>query len=79
MVLSSSILHRTLVAVFLIAVVSAVPMFATGQAEDDSDVVHVYSHRHYDTDQELFRRFEELSGYEVQVVEAGADELIQRL
>ena len=60
----------------------AVPsLFATGQAEvaQDQNVVHVYSHRHYDTDQALFDRFEELTGIEVQVVEAGADELIQRL
>lgn len=71
--------HRSLVAVFLIVVVTGGALFATGQAEETSNVVHVYSHRHYDTDQELFRRFEELSGYEVQVVEAGADELIQRL
>ena len=62
-----------------ICLMSAPSLFATGQGESDQDVVHVYSHRHYDTDQELFRQFEELSGYEVQVVEAGADELIQRL
>ncbi|MFW5695323.1 MAG: extracellular solute-binding protein [Alkalispirochaeta sp.] len=79
MVRSTSPFHRSLVAVFLITMVTGASLFATGQAEDDSNVVHVYSHRHYDTDQELFRRFEELSGYEVQVVEAGADELIQRL
>ncbi|MEX2442936.1 MAG: extracellular solute-binding protein [Alkalispirochaeta sp.] len=82
-----SILRRSLVAVFLITVVSAVPMFATGQGEDgtadqadeESNVVHVYSNRHYDTDQALFDRFEEFSGYEVQVVEAGSDEIIERL
>ncbi len=79
MLVLSATIRRSLVAALLITVVSAVPIFATGQAEDDSNVVHVYSHRHYDTDQDLFRRFEELSGYEVQVVEAGADELIQRL
>ena len=67
-------------AVALLLSLFAVPFLAaSGVPEDDSNVVHVYSHRHYDTDQELFRRFEELSGYDVQVVEAGADELIQRL
>lgn len=54
---------------------------ATGQAESvgDTQTVHVYSHRHYDTDRELFDRFEEKTGIAVEVVEAGADELIQRL
>ena len=59
--------------------VAAVPAFATGQAEQTQDVVHVYSHRHYETDDALYARFEELTGIEVQVVQAGEDELIQRL
>lgn len=41
--------------------------------------VNVYSHRHYDTDQELFDRFEEETGITVNVVTASADELITRL
>jgi iron(III) transport system substrate-binding protein len=69
------------VSILIIALVVSVAGFtvASGQAEDTDNVVHVYSHRHYDTDQELFRRFEEVSGMRVEVVEAGADELIQRL
>ncbi len=53
-----------------------------GQAEgasEDAGVVNVYSHRHYDTDQELFRRFTELTGIQVNVQTASADELITRL
>lgn len=42
-------------------------------------VVNVYSHRHYDADQLLFDRFQELTGIEVRVVTATADELITRL
>lgn len=42
-------------------------------------VVNVYSHRHYEADRELFRRFTESTGIEVQVVTATADELITRL
>lgn len=42
-------------------------------------MVNVYSHRHYDADQLLFDRFEELTGIGVQVVTASADELITRL
>jgi iron(III) transport system substrate-binding protein len=50
-----------------------------GCGEAEEGVVHVYSHRHYDTDQALFDRFTELTGIEVRVVTASADELISRL
>ncbi|MFW6338803.1 MAG: Fe(3+) ABC transporter substrate-binding protein [Alkalispirochaetaceae bacterium] len=55
------------------------PLFATGVPEAGTEVVNVYSHRHYDTDRALFEAFTEETGIEVRVVEAGADELIQRL
>lgn len=42
-------------------------------------VVNVYSHRHYEADRELFRRFTDRTGIEVNVVTASADELITRL
>lgn len=45
----------------------------------DAGVVNVYSHRHYDTDEELFRRFTEQTGIDVNVITASADELITRL
>ncbi len=45
----------------------------------NGDVVNVYSHRHYATDQELFDRFTEETGIRVRVVSASADELITRL
>ncbi len=48
-------------------------------AREEAGVVNVYSHRHYDTDQELFRRFTELTGIQVNVQTASADELITRL
>ena len=48
-------------------------------SSEDAGVVNVYSHRHYDTDQELFRRFTELTGIRVNVQTASADELITRL
>lgn len=48
-------------------------------ARGASGVVNVYSHRHYDTDKELFRRFTQETGIEVNVVTASADELITRL
>lgn len=42
-------------------------------------VVNVYSHRHYEADREIFRRFTEQTGIDVNVVTASADELITRL
>jgi len=49
------------------------------QSPANGDVVHVYSHRHYESDRELFRRFTDETGIEVRVVTASADELITRL
>jgi iron(III) transport system substrate-binding protein len=51
--------------------------FAGGGAERGE--VTVYTHRHYDTDQELFDQFTAETGITVNVVSAKADELIQRL
>ena len=45
----------------------------------ESGVVNVYTHRHYPADKELFAEFTKQTGIEVNVVSAGADELIKRL
>jgi iron(III) transport system substrate-binding protein len=50
-----------------------------GCGEAGEPVVNVYSHRHYDTDEALFRKFTEETGIEVRVVSASADELMARL
>lgn len=47
--------------------------------EASKGVVNVYSHRHYPSDQELFDKFTAKTGIEVNVVKAGADELMQRM
>ncbi len=41
--------------------------------------VNVYTHRHYPSDQELFANFEKQTGIVVNVVNASADELIQKM
>ncbi|MFD0963944.1 Fe(3+) ABC transporter substrate-binding protein [Pseudofulvibacter geojedonensis] len=41
--------------------------------------VTVYTHRHYPADQELFAQFEKETGIKVNVVNAKADELIQKM
>src|SRR5690554_2439823 len=52
-------------------------LFSCGSENDE--VVNIYTHRHYDADQELFARFTEKTGIKVNVVNASADELIQKL
>jgi iron(III) transport system substrate-binding protein len=41
--------------------------------------VNVYTHRHYQSDKELFAKFEKETGIQVNVVNAKADELIQKM
>lgn len=45
----------------------------------EEKVVNVYTHRHYKADDELFAKFTEETGIKVNIVNASADELIQRL
>ncbi len=47
--------------------------------KEDSKEVNVYTHRHYESDQQLFKMFEEQTGIKVNVINASADELIQKM
>lgn len=49
------------------------------RTQDPQEVVNVYTHRHYQTDQPIFKKFETLTGIQVNILKAGADELINRL
>lgn len=51
----------------------------TTKEETTSKVVNVYTHRHYKADQELFALFEKEFGIKVNVVNAKADELMQKM
>lgn len=51
----------------------------TDEGEEDAQILNVYSHRHYDADQVVFDRFTEETGIQINLVKAGADELISRL
>ncbi|SNT18487.1 iron(III) transport system substrate-binding protein [Ekhidna lutea] len=42
-------------------------------------VLNVYSHRHYDADKQAFEKFTNETGIKINLVKAGADELISRL
>ena len=45
----------------------------------EEKVVNVYTHRHYDTDKQLFADFEQKTGIHVNVVMAEDEELLSRL
>lgn len=53
-------------------------IFSCGGASD-TDIVNVYTHRHYKSDDNLFSAFTKETGIKVNVVNATADELMQRL
>ncbi len=52
---------------------------ASTDNEIQSKVVNLYTDRHYDTDQELYKLFEQETGIKVNVVEGKSDELIERM
>ncbi|SKC84863.1 Fe(3+) ABC transporter substrate-binding protein [Maledivibacter halophilus] len=49
------------------------------QVENKAQVVNLYTDRHYDTDEELYKMFTEETGIKVNVVKGKSDELIERL
>lgn len=49
------------------------------ETNTSTEKVVIYTHRHYDTDKEIFADFTKATGIEVEVVKASADELIQRM
>ncbi|MEM9074006.1 MAG: Fe(3+) ABC transporter substrate-binding protein [Myxococcota bacterium] len=53
--------------------------FGFAAATSDPGVVNIYSARHYDSDDELFRRFTEETGIQVNVIEGKSDELLVRI
>ena len=48
-------------------------------SEEPASEINVYTHRHYESDQALFAKFETETGIKVNVVNASADELILRM
>lgn len=52
---------------------------AAKSAATDSKVVNLYTDRHYDTDEALYKTFTEETGIKVNVVKGKSDELIERL
>lgn len=60
---------------FLLITISL--LFVTSCSE--SEVVNIYSSRHYDTDQQLYDNFTEQTGIEINLIEGSSDELIERI
>lgn len=56
-----------------------VSIFISCGNSSNEDVVNVYTHRHYKADDQLFAQFTKETGIKVNIVNASADELIQRL
>ncbi|MEM9337100.1 MAG: Fe(3+) ABC transporter substrate-binding protein [Bacteroidota bacterium] len=70
------LLHGVLLATVLM---SCQPSKEKTGEQDKGNAVNVYTHRHYDVDQQLFERFQKETGIKVNVVNANADELIQKM
>ncbi|MBV6645651.1 MAG: Fe(3+) ABC transporter substrate-binding protein [Cyclobacteriaceae bacterium] len=64
---------------FLILIGIVLIAACSPQEKAAEEVLNVYSHRHYDADKLVFGKFEEESGIKINLVKAGADELINRL
>ncbi|HSJ66036.1 MAG TPA: Fe(3+) ABC transporter substrate-binding protein [Anditalea sp.] len=67
---------KNIIKTFLIVLSVSMLSACNGESEE---TVNVYTHRHYEADQQLFDRFSEQTGIKVNVVSASADELIQKL
>lgn len=65
--------------IFPLLLIIGVLISACQNGNQGDPEVTVYTHRHYDTDQELFKQFTETTGIKVNVVNASADELITKM
>ena len=53
-------------------------LFGGGRSEKQPEI-NVYSHRHYAVDDEIYERFKERSGIQVNLIQASGSELIERI
>ena len=61
-----------------LVLIATLVLASLSPSEADKEV-NVYSHRHYDADRLLFKKFTVKTGIVVNVVKASADQLIKRL
>lgn len=65
---------------FALIALSVVLLGSCSQSSSSNEeVINIYTHRHYKADDQLFSKFTEETGIKVNIVNASADELIQRL
>ena len=68
------------ISTFLILLAMLTSCMDENQTDEPSvEEVNLYSSRHYDTDQALYDNFTKATGIKVNLIEAGADELIARI
>lgn len=74
-------MKRVLVTIVAFALFTACGDNSTKEVKETEtgQVVNVYTHRHYEPDQNIFKMFEEQTGIKVKVINASADELIQKM
>jgi|TARA_B110000967_G_scaffold99134_1_gene101840 iron(III) transport system substrate-binding protein len=70
---------KKIVSIVLLSVLVFACKSEKKQADKKEQEVNVYTHRHYASDQKLFSQFEKQTGIKVNVVNANADELIQKM
>ena len=64
---------------FCIAVTAIACTSTNTNSNNESNLVNVYTHRHYEVDKQIFKDFEKETGITVNVISANSDELIMRL
>jgi len=64
---------------FTVLAALAAPNIAAADDNKDQDVLHIYSSRHYNTDEAFYSNFTDQTGIEVKRVEGKGDALIARL
>lgn len=62
-----------------IGAIAAACLFATGAASAQTQVLNLYSARHYQTDQALYDNFTRQTGIKINRIEAGENELLERI
>lgn len=72
---TASLSRRLLLLGFAAAATAILPQVASAQDQ----VVNLYSSRHYDTDEALYANFTRQTGIKINRIEAGEDQLLQRM
>ena len=62
-----------------IILLSLLVLASCSNQNKETEVLNLYSKRHYNVDKELFAKFEEENNIKVNVVKASSDELIERI